>query len=108
MLCPSCGSPVSRGIPECPQCGAAVYAKDRAVRVEYQQSAEKRRHDESMVTAQHEQRKYGLAAQFPGESDEAFCMRINSQKTPGVLAELNRMAVHASESTVAREPGEDG
>lgn len=108
MLCPSCGAPVARGLAECPQCGAAVFAKDRAGQAIYQQSPDKRKHEEDMFTARYVQQRYGLSPQAEGESDSAFCKRVNDNKTAGVLRELNTMVVQAGTAMVAREPGEEG
>lgn len=107
MLCTSCGAPVRKGIPECPQCGAAIFARDRKVQPIYDQSYEKRKHDEEMFTARYEQRRYRLMPQDPEETDERFCNRISIEKTPHVLRE-HQLMIENRPQQIERQPGEDG
>lgn len=88
MMCPECQTHLSRLQRECPKCGwqrpATVKDTQEAknpASLDWQESL----HRSAMQAAHFEARKYHLDPQAPGEPDEAFCKRINRQKTPKVM-----------------------
>jgi len=135
MLCSHCGAPVPRGREECPGCGNAVYAKDRARQVQNHSLEEQqdRQLAEQLFIANHEVRRYGLMPRGENESIGAYADRIDREKTPQVVAhnlkiaesldqwnkahgidthnpmfERLRKIADRNSGRIEREPGEDG
>lgn len=117
VACPRCQSNVLRGADECPQCGYAMRAADRRAQAGIDKNEHARRRAELKFTTDYEQERYGLEPQGITEDLDVYVARINDQKTPLVMAELQgmeanllRYGTHKKLITPPRErePGEDG
>jgi hypothetical protein len=91
--CPECGFGNKDTAKLCADCGADLSAppKQKAGQFSGRPSTEAEQLRLDVQTARHEQRRYKLDPQRPGEADREFCQRIEREKTPAVLADLNRI-----------------
>lgn len=102
-MCGNCGHAVPHGADECPQCGRAMFARDRKFQTGIDGDERKRREREAKFTADHEQQRYGLEPQGVTEPLDVYCARINEQKTPSILAEHRRLSDNLDKANARRE-----
>lgn len=94
MQCKSCGTPVQKGVDECPACGNSIYDRDRKNTAAAHQSGDLRRQHDLLFTANYEAAKFGLMPKTEHESIAAYATRIDREKTPIIIKQHQRILVH--------------
>lgn len=94
MRCPACGFRNKYGALECRECSAPLDAPKPSKRELPPKplTTEERERQDALWLANYERRKYSLCGQGPGESDIAFCARINQEKTEGICQHNQEIA----------------
>lgn len=94
MICPECRTTLGRLQQECPSCGwerpqrapTRSPASQSLSKLDWREVLKRN----AMQMANFEAQHFHLTPQALGESDEDFCCRINRDKTPKVVARLER------------------
>jgi hypothetical protein len=88
MQCGKCGASIVRGADECPSCGEPAFRKDRPTAKESWQEDEKRRENDLLRQVDYEAHRYGLMPKLESETIDEYRTRVDAQKTPRVISEM--------------------